>query len=129
VRCQDGRLEIRLEKSAANTLVSELTRKLSQWTSRPWSVVVSVEEGQPTLKSQQDARKAELKTGVRADPLVQAVLTRFPGAEIVDVRKAEAVVPQERNPAEAGGSRAGSSEEFDFGALPPELAIEERDEA
>ena len=31
--------------------------------------------------------QAELKTGVRADPLVQAVLARFPGAEIVDVRK------------------------------------------
>ena len=30
--------------------------------------------------------KAELKDGVRGDPLVQAVLTRFPGAEIVDVR-------------------------------------------
>ena len=30
----------------------------------------------------------ELKDGVRADPLVQAVLSRFPGAEIVDVRAA-----------------------------------------
>ncbi len=46
---------------------------------------------QPTVKSQDDARQAELKTGVRADPLVQAVLARFPGAEIVDVRKVEAV--------------------------------------
>ena len=33
-------------------------------------------------------RKAELKDGVRAYLLVQAVLTRFPGAEIVDVRAA-----------------------------------------
>ena len=41
---------------------------------------------QPTVKSQAEARQAELKTGVRADPLVQAVLARFPGAEIVDVR-------------------------------------------
>jgi DNA polymerase-3 subunit gamma/tau len=31
-------------------------------------------------------RKAEMKDGVRADPLVQAVMERFPGAEIVDVR-------------------------------------------
>ena len=31
-------------------------------------------------------RKAELKDDVRSDPLVQAVLARFPGAEIVDVR-------------------------------------------
>jgi DNA polymerase-3 subunit gamma/tau len=87
VRCEDGRLELRLEQSAAKTLVNDLARKISQWTNRPWIVVVSAEEGQPTLKSQNDAHKAELKTGVRADPLVQAVLARFPGAEIVDVRK------------------------------------------
>ena len=129
VRCDDGRLEIRLEKTAAGTLVNELTRKLSQWTNRPWNVIVSAEEGQPTVKSQQDARKAELKTGVRADPLVQAVLTRFPGAEIVDVRKAEAVVSQQTDAAQAEESRGGSSDEFDVSALAAEMAIEEHDDA
>ena len=91
VRCEDGRLEIRLEQSAAKTLVNDLARKISQWTNRRWMVVVSAEAGEPTVKSQNDARQAELKTGVRADPLVAAVLARFPGAEIVDVRKGEAV--------------------------------------
>jgi DNA polymerase-3 subunit gamma/tau len=76
VRCEDGRLEVRLEQSAAKTLVNDLARKISQWTNRLWIVVVSAEEGQPTVKSQNDAHKAELKTGVRADPLVQAVLSR-----------------------------------------------------
>jgi DNA polymerase-3 subunit gamma/tau len=91
VRCEDGRLEIALEQSAAKTLANDLGRKFSQWTNRRWMVVVSQDAGQPTVKSQDDARQAELKTGVRADPLVQAVLARFPGAEIVDVRKVEAV--------------------------------------
>ena len=106
VRCEDGRLEVRLEPSAAKTLVNDLARKLSQWTNRPWIVVVSTEEGQPTLKAQDDARKAELKTGVRGDPLVQAVLTRFPGAEIVDVRTAEAVM-SELSPARDSSDEAG----------------------
>ena len=35
--------------------------------------------------------------GVRADPLVQAVLSRFPGAEILDVRRRE---PEPAPPAE-----------------------------
>ncbi|HEX3380606.1 MAG TPA: DNA polymerase III subunit gamma/tau, partial [Paraburkholderia sp.] len=74
VRCEDGRLEIGLERSAARTLVNDLARKFSQWTNRRWMVVVSAEEGQPTVRSQNEARQAELKTGVRADPLVQAVL-------------------------------------------------------
>jgi DNA polymerase III subunit gamma/tau len=89
VRCEDGRLEVKLEKSASNTLVNDLARKLSLWTNRRWMVVVSAEEGQPTIKAQNEARQVELKTGVQADPLVQAVLARFPGAEIVGVREAE----------------------------------------
>jgi DNA polymerase-3 subunit gamma/tau len=105
VRCEDGRLEIKLERSAANTLVNDLARKLSQWTNRRWMVVVSAEEGQPTVKAQAEARQAELKTGVQADPLVQAVLARFPGAEIVGVRQPEEPVmlttgePEDEEPA------------------------------
>ena len=83
-----------MEPSAVKTLVNDLARKFSQWTNRRWMVVVSAEEGEPTVRSQNDARQAALKTGVQADPLVQAVLTRFPGAEIVDVREAAAVSPQ-----------------------------------
>jgi DNA polymerase-3 subunit gamma/tau len=90
VRCEDGRLEIALQPSAARTLVNDLSRKFSQWTGRRWMVVVSAEPGEPTVHSQSEARQVELKTGVRADPLVQAVLARFPGAEIVGVRQAGA---------------------------------------
>jgi DNA polymerase-3 subunit gamma/tau len=90
VRCEDGRLEIALQPSAARTLVNDLSRKLTQWTGRRWMVVVSAEPGEATVHAQSEARAVELKTGVRADPLVQAVLARFPGAEIVDVRQAGA---------------------------------------
>ncbi|HUI13410.1 MAG TPA: DNA polymerase III subunit gamma/tau [Xanthobacteraceae bacterium] len=86
VRFEDGTLELALEPSARKTLVQELSKKLAQWTGRRWMVAVSAETGMPSLRAQADARKAELKDEVREDPLVQAVLQRFPGAEIVDVR-------------------------------------------
>ena len=86
VRCEDGRLEIALESAAAKTLVNELSRKLGQWTGRPWMVVLSGETGAPTLKSQADAKQSALETGVRGDPLVKAVMDRWPGAEITAVR-------------------------------------------
>jgi DNA polymerase-3 subunit gamma/tau len=79
-------LEIALEPSAAKTLVGDLSKKLNEWTGRRWMVAVSAEAGAPSLRAQAEARKAELKDTVRSDPLVQAVLSRFPGAEIVDVR-------------------------------------------
>ncbi len=87
VRFEDGKLEIALEPSASRTLVNDLQRKISEWTGRRWMVVVSSEPGAPTLHAQNETRRAELEQGVRADPLVQAVLTRFPGAEIVGVRQ------------------------------------------
>jgi DNA polymerase-3 subunit gamma/tau len=93
VRCEDGRLEITLEPSAAKTLVNDLSRKLSQWTNKRWMVVVSAETGHQTVRAQNEAREAELKTGVRADPLVAAVLARFPGAEIVGVRTPDQPAP------------------------------------
>ena len=47
--------------------------------------MVSKEQGAPTLREQAEAAKAEVERGVQADPLVQAVLNRFPGAKIVGV--------------------------------------------
>ena len=85
VRCEDGQLEIALEPSAPKTFVHDLQRKLTAWTGKRWIVVVSQEQGASTLRAQMDARQAEIERGVQADPLVQAVLNRFPGAKIVGV--------------------------------------------
>jgi DNA polymerase-3 subunit gamma/tau len=126
VRFEDGRIEIALEPSAPKTLVHDLSRKFSQWTNRRWMVIVSAESGEPTLKSRQDARRAELKTGVKADPLVAAVLARFPGAEIVEVRPAEvarAAVPVDDDaPAEIGGG------DDDIAEFPAEMRPDDVDE-
>ena len=85
VRCEDGQLEIALEPSAPKTLVHDLQRKLTGWTGKRWIVVVSKEQGAPTMRSQAEAQQAEIERGVQNDPLVQAVLSRFPGAKVVGV--------------------------------------------
>jgi DNA polymerase-3 subunit gamma/tau len=85
VRCEDGQLDIALEASAPKTLVHDLQRKLTAWTGKRWMVVVSKEQGGATMRAQADERQAELERGVQTDPLVQAVLNRFPGAKVVGV--------------------------------------------
>jgi DNA polymerase-3 subunit gamma/tau len=85
VRCEDGQLEIALEASAPKTLVHDLQRKLTAWTGKRWVVVVSQEQGSATVRAQAEERQAELERGVQSDPLVQAVLKRFPGAKVVGV--------------------------------------------
>jgi DNA polymerase-3 subunit gamma/tau len=56
-------------------------------------IAVSAEVGEPTVRSQLAARREEFKRGVQADPLVQSVLARFPGTEIVAVRQPESEAP------------------------------------
>jgi DNA polymerase-3 subunit gamma/tau len=113
VRFEDGKLEIAIEASAPKTLVGELSKKLADWTGRRWMVVVSAEPGALSLRAQAQARKAELKDDARTDPLVQAVLTRFPGAEIVDVRPPP-------------GAPAANAEEVPLTAPGDDVADEER---
>ena len=85
VRFEDGQLEIAVEATAPKTLVHDLQRKLTGWTGKRWIVVVSKEQGAPTVRAQAEAQQAEIERGVQSDPLVQAVLNRFPGAKIVGV--------------------------------------------
>jgi DNA polymerase-3 subunit gamma/tau len=85
VRCEDGQLEVALEATAPRTFVHDLQRKLTAWTGKRWIVVVSQEQGAATMRAQSEARQAEIERDVQADPLVQAVLNRFPGAKIVGV--------------------------------------------
>ena len=87
VRIEDGRLEVALERSAARTLINDLSRKLEQWTGRRWTVIVSNEVGQPTLRSQNEVQKNQRERAAESDPRVQEVLARFPGAKVVEVRK------------------------------------------
>lgn len=106
VRFEDGKLEIALEPSASKALIGELPRKLGELTGRRWIVAVSAEQGQPTVRSQIEARREEARRGVQAHPLVQTVLERFPGAEIVAVRQrddARMVAGEERGDGDPTG--------------------------
>jgi len=87
VRIEDGRLEVALERSAARTLINDLSRKLEQWTGRRWTVIVSNELGQPTLRSQAQLQQNQRERAAESDPRVKEVLARFPGAKVVEVRK------------------------------------------
>ncbi len=102
VRFEDGQIEIAPQPSAPKTFVHDLQRKLTAWTGKRWIVVVSKEQGAPTMRAQADARQAEVERDVQSDPLVQAVLNKFPGAKIVAVTQSapEAIEPGVESPVE-----------------------------
>jgi DNA polymerase-3 subunit gamma/tau len=94
VRFEEGRLEVALEPNASKTMISELARKFELWTGRRWTIVVSNEQGQPTLRSVNQAAKQEHARTAEADPRVQEVLSRFPGAKVVEVRRLAPETPE-----------------------------------
>jgi DNA polymerase-3 subunit gamma/tau len=94
VKFEDGRLELAMERSASRTLINDLSRKLEQWTGRRWTVSVSNEAGQPTLRSQSEAQKNERERVAESDPRVQEVLARFPGAKVIEVRRLASEPPE-----------------------------------
>lgn len=94
VRFEEGRLEVALEPNASKTMISELAKKFELWTGRRWTMIVSNEAGQPTLRSVNQAAKQEHARTAEADPRVQEVLSRFPGAKVVEVRRLAPETPE-----------------------------------
>ncbi|MCS3731185.1 DNA polymerase III subunit gamma/tau [Bradyrhizobium betae] len=102
VRFEEGRLEVALEPNASKTMITELARKFELWTGRRWTVIVSNEQGQPTLRSVNQAAKQEHARTAEADPRVQEVLSRFPGAKVVEVRRLAPETPESNINADYG---------------------------
>jgi DNA polymerase-3 subunit gamma/tau len=95
VRLEPGLIEIRPTPRAPRTLASDLQLKLRAATGTPWMVSIASQGGAPTLTEQKQAAKTARFEAVAQEPLVRAVLDRFPGAEIVAVRDvvAEEIAP------------------------------------
>lgn len=107
VHFEPGRIEFRPAPGAPRDLANRLGQLLSEWTGTRWLIAISEAEGEPTLRQRQEQREAELRNGVAAHPLVQAVLETFPGATIAAVRERFAAAAA--SPA-ADGEELGANE-------------------
>ncbi|MBX3492750.1 MAG: DNA polymerase III subunit gamma/tau [Parvibaculum sp.] len=110
VHFEPGRIELGLLEGTPNTILGELSEKLSRATGARWlvSLARNADAAAPTLREQAQSLEDRLKDRARADALVKAALAVFPGAEIVDVRE----------PGLPAGLGAAD-------ALPPEIAPED----
>ena len=86
VHYEPGRLEFRSEAAAPGNLATRLSRLLSDWTGRAWMVSLSHEIGASTLREQGLERELRRREDAASLPLVQAILSAFPGAVIESVK-------------------------------------------
>ncbi len=87
---QPGHIEVEPTAEAPPEIAGDLGRKLTDWTGTRWIVSLAPSGGGPTLAEENARLAAERREDAEHDPMVMAVLARFPGAEIVDVRILEA---------------------------------------
>jgi DNA polymerase III subunit gamma/tau len=87
---------------APANLSQRLVARLKEWTGQPWLVACEHGGGAETLAERQKRASARAHEEALAEPLVQAVLAAFPGAEILEVRHPAALL--------AGGAEAGEDE-------------------
>jgi len=86
VRIQPGQIEISLTDDAPRSLPNDLSARLKAWTGRSWIVSLSREAGGATLAEIDNERRENAFSDARADPAVAAILAKFPGAKVIDVR-------------------------------------------
>ena len=89
IRVSPGQFEMAMESGAHAGLPGEIARKLEAWTGLRWMVMVAKDGGDKPLQRQRQENRDSLFIMAREHPDVQAVLKRFPGAEIVDVKEPE----------------------------------------
>ncbi len=101
VRIASGHLEVALTPDAPRTLLNDISTNLKKWTGRPWVVSLSREAGGRTLAEEETERRESAIVDARSDPAVAAILARFPGARIIDVRLSEAAADEPEGAADA----------------------------
>jgi DNA polymerase-3 subunit gamma/tau len=94
VNLEQGKIEFRPSVRAPRTLAGDLAQKLKDWTGARWVVTVVRDGGAPTVAEQKRMTKAARLESVTQEPLVRAVLDRFPGAEVVAVRDLSQELPE-----------------------------------
>jgi DNA polymerase-3 subunit gamma/tau len=93
-RYSPGRIEFEPAQGAKQDLAARLGQRLQGWTGVRWGVSVVSSGGAATIAEMRTTQLDEARAEAAENPLVQAILTAFPGAKITEVRNPEALVAQ-----------------------------------
>ena len=93
-RYAPGRIEFEPASGAKPDLAARISQRLQGWTGARWGVSVVSSGGQPTIAETRNTELAQVRAEAAENPIVQAILTAFPGARITEVRSPEAITAQ-----------------------------------
>jgi DNA polymerase-3 subunit gamma/tau len=86
IRYEVGRIDLRLEPSVSQDVVSRLQEAASRLTGRRWLIAIGQAPGEPTLAEQHRRQRGERLLELGRDAGIQRLLETFPGATLVELR-------------------------------------------
>ncbi len=119
-------IELRPEPDAPRDLAPRLAALLLEATGTRWTIALSREPGEPTLADQGQAADTARRGEAALHPLVQAILTAFPGAKIASVTDSRAdaygLVDEAPMTEEGDGREFAPLDADDENFVPPDAA-------
>jgi DNA polymerase-3 subunit gamma/tau len=93
VSFREKAIEVALVEGANPAIIQTLSARLREWTGQVWGVSVSTTPATgPTIRDVKDQVKAKADAEAVEDPLVKAILERFPGSKVT-VKLQEEQIP------------------------------------
>ncbi|AVG21502.1 DNA polymerase III subunit gamma/tau [Caulobacter vibrioides] len=87
INFRPGALTFEAAPGAPGNLAGRLVRFLKEHSGQPWLVAAEGGGGAESLMERQKREEREALEAIKQDPFVASVLSAFPGAEIVEIRK------------------------------------------
>jgi DNA polymerase-3 subunit gamma/tau len=87
INFRPGAITFEAAPGAPGNLAGRLVRFLKEHTGQPWLVAAEGGGGAESLMERQKREEREALEQIKKDPFVASVLSAFPGAEIVEIRK------------------------------------------
>ncbi len=91
---RQGVLEIGLTADSPRGFAADLSRKLTDWTGQRWMVSISPSATGPTLEETENAKRDGMVADAKSDPDVAAILARFPGSKIINIKIETTATPE-----------------------------------
>jgi DNA polymerase-3 subunit gamma/tau len=93
VSFREKAIEVALVEGANPAIIQTLSARLREWTGQTWGISVSTAPAVgPTIRDVKDQVKAKADAEAVEDPLVKAILERFPGSKVT-VKLQEEQIP------------------------------------
>jgi DNA polymerase-3 subunit gamma/tau len=92
VSFRERAIEVALVPGADMSIIQTLSARLRQWTGQIWGISVSRAPAEgPTIRDVKEQAKAKADAEAAEDPLVKAILERFPGSKVTVTLREEQI--------------------------------------